>query len=93
MCPYHGWSYRLDGRLINPTHRLGFAGMDRSTHGLAEMGSDEVAGLVLVHIDGGAGSLDAASWLSGLAGELESFGFARYRRPASRESTHAMTGS
>jgi phenylpropionate dioxygenase-like ring-hydroxylating dioxygenase large terminal subunit len=90
MCPYHGWSYRLDGRLINPTHRLGFAGLDRSTRGLAEMGCDEVAGLVFVHIDGAPGSLDGAAWLSGVADELESFGFARYQRVASRMSTHAM---
>ena len=64
MCPYHGWSYRLDGRLVNPTSRQGFEGLDRGEHGLAEMACDEAAGFVFVQVDGAPGTLDA----DGLAG-------------------------
>ena len=73
MCPFHGWSYRLDGRLVNPTHRAGFAGLDRDAYGLAEMACGETAGFVFVHIDGAPGTLDAADWLGDLGVELAQF--------------------
>ena len=90
MCRFHGWSYRLDGRLINPTHREGFAGLDRSEFGLSEMACDEVAGLVFVQVQGPVGSLDGSAWLAGLAPELSSFGLADYCHIDSRVSTWAV---
>ena len=90
MCPFHGWSYRLDGRLVNPTHRAGFAGLDRSTHGLSEMACGEAAGLVFVHIDGAAGSLDAGEWLGELGAELTDIGVSNYEHLETRSSHRAM---
>jgi phenylpropionate dioxygenase-like ring-hydroxylating dioxygenase large terminal subunit len=90
MCRFHGWSYRLDGRLINPTHRDGFAGLDRTEFGLSEMACDEVAGIVFVQLDGGPGSLDASDWLSGLAPELAAFGLSEYCYIDTRASTWAV---
>ena len=34
MCPYHGWSYGLDGSLKNVPHPEGFPDLDTSTRGL-----------------------------------------------------------
>lgn len=90
MCPFHGWSYRLDGRLVNPTHRAGFAGLDRAAHGLSEMACGEAAGLVFVHIDGAAGTLDAAAWLGELGTELAQLGFGDYEHLETRSSHRAM---
>lgn len=89
-CIYHGWSYRLDGRLINPTHRVGFEGLDRDAHGLSELACGEAGGLVFVQIDAPAGSLDAAAWLGGLLPQFDSFGLAGYSHFATAASTRAI---
>jgi phenylpropionate dioxygenase-like ring-hydroxylating dioxygenase large terminal subunit len=90
MCPYHGWSYRLDGRLIRPTHGVGFDGLDRAEHGLSEMACDESGGFVFVQLDAPAGSLDATAWLGDLAPELTSFGLAGYTSVETRARTWNM---
>jgi len=46
VCPYHGWSYRLDGRLQSIPHREGFPDLDEATHGLAPVHVEEKLGLV-----------------------------------------------
>ena len=90
MCPYHGWSYRLDGRLVTPTHRRGFEGVDRSALGLAEMACDETAGMVLIQIDGAQGSLDAAAWLGDIGVELAQFDFGRFHHFKTSTSTRSI---
>ena len=89
-CPFHGWSYRLDGRLISPTHGVGFEGLDRADHGLSEFGCNEAAGLVYVQLDAQPGSVDATAWLSGSERELAPFDLAGYSFVDSRTSTRAM---
>jgi len=90
MCPYHGWSYRPDGRLVNPTHQRGFDGLDRADYGLAELACDEAAGFVFVHVDGAPGTLDAAAWLGPLGAELEQFDLGSFSRFRSDASPRAM---
>jgi phenylpropionate dioxygenase-like ring-hydroxylating dioxygenase large terminal subunit len=90
MCPYHGWSYRLDGRLVNPTSRQGFEGLDRGEHGLAEMACDEAAGFVFVQVDGAPGTLDADAWLGPLGAEMAQFDFASFARFRDCSSPRAM---
>ena len=90
MCRFHGWSYRLDGRLINPTHRDGFAGLERTDFGLSEMACNEAAGLVFVQVNGAPLSLDATAWLSGMEPELSSFALSEYSLIDSRASTWAV---
>ncbi|HMH49576.1 MAG TPA: Rieske 2Fe-2S domain-containing protein [Candidatus Acidoferrum sp.] len=34
-CPYHGWSYDLDGTLLGVPYPGGYDGFDKSSHGLA----------------------------------------------------------
>ncbi len=89
-CPYHAWSYRLDGRLVNPTHRDGFAGLERDQHGLAELGCDEAVGLVFVQVDAAPGTVDATAWLGGMGSELAPFGLEGHRFVARRETTRDM---
>lgn len=63
VCPYHGWTYRLDGTLHRIPHAGGFPGVDPCDHGLSEVACEERLGLVFVTQDAPAnaalGALDA----------------------------------
>jgi phenylpropionate dioxygenase-like ring-hydroxylating dioxygenase large terminal subunit len=48
VCPYHGWTYELDGRLRHIPHAEGFPGLDKSHHGLAPLHVVERLGLVFI---------------------------------------------
>ena len=48
VCPYHGWSYGLDGSLLGIPHKNGFPELDKSKLGLAEVKVIERGGLVFV---------------------------------------------
>jgi phenylpropionate dioxygenase-like ring-hydroxylating dioxygenase large terminal subunit len=48
MCPYHGWTYRLDGSLSHVPHADAFPDLDPSTRGLVEVDSREVDGLIVI---------------------------------------------
>jgi choline monooxygenase len=47
-CPYHAWTYGLDGALRHIPGEDGFAGLDKSDHGLVPVKVQEKAGLVFV---------------------------------------------
>jgi phenylpropionate dioxygenase-like ring-hydroxylating dioxygenase large terminal subunit len=62
VCPYHGWSYGLDGRLRHIPHAAGFPGLDSNAHGLVPVAAEERGGLVFVTLQPGlaaSGALDA----------------------------------
>jgi choline monooxygenase len=48
VCPYHGWTYRLDGSLAHVPHRGGFPDLEPSSRGLVEVASSEVDGLIVI---------------------------------------------
>jgi phenylpropionate dioxygenase-like ring-hydroxylating dioxygenase large terminal subunit len=48
VCPYHGWTYALDGRLRGVPHEYGFPDVDKGLHGLSPVGVEERFGLVFV---------------------------------------------
>jgi choline monooxygenase len=48
VCPYHGWTYRLDGSLSHVPHADAFPDLDMPTRGLAEVDSREVDGLIVI---------------------------------------------
>src|SRR5262245_26216052 len=52
VCPYHGWTYLLDGSLQHVPHEEGFPGLDTARHGLVPVAAVERGGLVFVSQDG-----------------------------------------
>jgi phenylpropionate dioxygenase-like ring-hydroxylating dioxygenase large terminal subunit len=61
VCGYHGWAYRLDGRLQYVPHEHGFPDLDKSCHGLVPVAAaEEKHGFVWVTQDPPAsrGALD-----------------------------------
>ena len=79
-CPYHGWTYGLDGRLIDVPGEEGFAGLSREEHSLRPLPVVEKYGLVWVRPAPAApeATIDIDAHLGGLAPELASFGFERW---------------
>lgn len=93
-CPYHAWSYGLDGSLVAVTSRAGFADLDRDTMGLAPVACDETAGLIFIQLEQADGSpavsLDAAAHLHGALDELAPFDFSTWVPTEIRTSDRAM---
>jgi phenylpropionate dioxygenase-like ring-hydroxylating dioxygenase large terminal subunit len=48
VCPYHGWTYNLEGRLRGVPHEYGFPGLDKELNGLVPVRVAERFGLVFV---------------------------------------------
>ncbi len=71
QCPYHGWSYGLDGELKAAPHMEGIEDFEPSCWGLIPVRVATVGGLVLVDLGGDAPDLD--SHLGELAGYLERY--------------------
>jgi choline monooxygenase len=57
-CPYHGWTYGLDGRLRGTPDFAGVCDFDRAEHGLVPLGADVWENWVFVRIDDGGPSLE-----------------------------------
>jgi phenylpropionate dioxygenase-like ring-hydroxylating dioxygenase large terminal subunit len=77
-CPFHSWSYTLDGRLAAiPLAEGAFDAIDRTALGLRECASVEADGLILVRAEG-EGPLDVDELLRGVGEDLREIGLARY---------------
>jgi phenylpropionate dioxygenase-like ring-hydroxylating dioxygenase large terminal subunit len=56
-CPYHAWTYALDGRLIGVPHKSDYPGLDPSTLGLIPVEAEIWRGFVFVRLEGGGPSV------------------------------------
>jgi phenylpropionate dioxygenase-like ring-hydroxylating dioxygenase large terminal subunit len=74
VCPYHGWTYDLAGRLLGTTDKVGFAGIDLGAHGLVRLPCVERHGMLFVRPrpsrDAADAALDIDGALGGLAADL-----------------------
>jgi glycine betaine catabolism A len=76
-CPYHAWSYDLDGSLRASPHMDGVENFDPSCNGLVPVRLSVIGGLLLIDRSGDAP--DPAEHIGDLLGHLE-----RYRTPELR---------
>lgn len=78
-CPFHQWSYRNTGHLVNVPDEGHFGEVDKSCHSLIELPAAERDGLLWVHPDA-RGRLDVDDLLGPeLAAEFESWGMGHLR--------------
>lgn len=69
-CPFHGWSYDLQGRLVGLPGEAAFADLDRATLGLTPVPAAEWCGLIFVKAHPGEEEIDVEGYLGPLAPEL-----------------------
>jgi choline monooxygenase len=72
-CPYHGWTYNLEGELRGMTEFDGVCNFDRAQNGLAPVRVENWEKFVFVNLDPQAGSL--MDFLGALAGLARPLGF------------------
>jgi phenylpropionate dioxygenase-like ring-hydroxylating dioxygenase large terminal subunit len=77
VCPYHAWTYDLEGRVAAIPDAYGFEGIDRGEYGLRPLPILERSGLLWV-IPGRSGTIDAAAHLGALDAELAAYRFEDY---------------
>ena len=88
-CPYHSWTYGLDGCLRSfPGAEAGFDDIDKSTHGLHEVAAAEAHGLIMVRLD--QKPFDVTEALCGAADELADYGLADYQHIDTRSNEWNM---
>src|SRR5882757_737938 len=91
-CPYHAWTYDLDGNLMGVPGKEGFPETRSGPAKLTELPAAECAGFLWVSLDRN-GALDIPAFLGPLADELESWASGGGRRWARKCSTAPSTGS
>jgi len=51
VCGYHGWTYALDGRLVNLRDKRDFVGLDMSAHSLVQARCERLGNWIFVNED------------------------------------------
>jgi phenylpropionate dioxygenase-like ring-hydroxylating dioxygenase large terminal subunit len=83
-CPYHGWSYDQQGRLVGVYGEESYGPLDRDTHGLTALPTAERGGFVFSVLTPGA-PIDIDAWLGDYAEELDKLGLADWHVFSRRE--------
>lgn len=87
VCPYHAWTYRLDGKLLALPRPETFPGFDKGAHGLTELPSLESGGLIWFAPEAGADFFHAEQ----LGEDFDAFGMADHHLYARK--THDVAGN
>jgi phenylpropionate dioxygenase-like ring-hydroxylating dioxygenase large terminal subunit len=83
-CPYHGWTYATDGRLIGVADKAGFGEFNHQERGLRSLPCVERAGLVFAVLTPDA-PLNVEEFYGGMLTEIESFNLQDWSWCGSRE--------
>jgi len=78
VCPYHGWTYKLDGALRHRLHAEAFDDCPAADTNLVALPCEERHGLLWV-VPTPEATIDVAAWLDGLDAELPFFGIEKLR--------------
>ena len=76
VCPYHAWTYDLQGTLCSVAAPASFPGVDRSRLGLCPLPVAERYGMIFV-VPSPGGTLNLDEFLGGVLRDLGDFGFDR----------------
>ncbi len=87
VCPYHAWTYRLDGKLLALPRPETFPGLDKSEMGLVELPSMEEGGLIWFSPDPQADFTDAQA----ISEDMAAFGTAEHH--LFRRKLHTVHGN
>lgn len=68
VCPYHAWTYQLDGRLSGVPYLDQYENFERADHGLIPIECESFAGFVFIRFLSGGQALDA--YMAPIAEEL-----------------------
>ena len=95
-CPYHGWSYDLDGSLRKITYAESYGEVDTSRLGLVELPCEERHGFIWV-VDDPQATIDVAEWLGPATdgflasydiGSLECYAHGTFEEPVNWKIMH-----
>ena len=90
-CPFHGWSYNLEGQLVGVPASEGFDDMCREERGLVELPVAEKYGMIFGCATPNV-TVDIDDLLGGLGPELAEWGFEGFSR-FGEPHAHPVTGS
>jgi len=86
-CPYHGWTYGVDGRLTGVPDQEAFEGVDLADCTLATLPCTEAEGLIWIRLSREAPP-DPGESLDGLAAEFAGYRLAGYHHYASHRMSN-----
>jgi phenylpropionate dioxygenase-like ring-hydroxylating dioxygenase large terminal subunit len=79
VCPYHGWTYGLEGSLAGVPRADAFPDLERRLLGLKRLPTTVHHGLIWTIIDPAAEGFDIPTYLGRLDGDFKSIGLGNYR--------------
>jgi len=83
VCPYHAWTYDLEGKLVSRPEEAAFDSVDRTTHGLTPLPAVEQDGLLWVCPTPGR-STDIEKKMAGLSPEIAAYNLQSFHHHDSR---------
>lgn len=78
-CPYHAWTYGLEGRLRSIPAAAGFPNTDKTLHGLKRLPSQVRHGLIWAVLDSTASEIDVGAFLGDIDDDITTLGLGSHR--------------